>query len=87
VARVLGCGIGAMTKVHWIYKSTPSVYRGWLKLGFRWVRRMKRRRAYFDNASLIPITYNYPRIVNNNGNIKGVWQRTREKAKTKGLVP
>jgi hypothetical protein len=53
----------------------PRLYRRRLGFGPRWQRNFVLRLRLIRYARLKPHTLPYPRVVNNNGCIRGVWKR------------
>lgn len=61
----------------------PRAYHRQLMLGVRWRRNFNNRLLLMRHARLQPLTLPPPRVVNNNGCIRGVWQRFMRKVRAK----
>lgn len=62
---------------------SPLIYRRRLKNGFRWSRNLRLRGRMIRHARLKPRDLPYPRVVNNNACIRGVWIRFMQRVKNK----
>lgn len=61
----------------------PAIYHKRLTSGVRWQRNFRARICLMRHARLQPQTLPMPRLVNNNGCIRGVWERFMRKVRAK----